>query len=133
MEYKKGYRYQLHKDELFILNHIYTFREIETDYIILHQDRLILKKGYAWNGANKPAINTKNSIRGSALHDAIYQLIRLELLPKSYRYSGDKEIQDVLLEDKMSRFRAWWWFRAVRVGGESSADPKNKRKVLIAP
>ena len=94
---------------------------------------LIIRKGYAWNGANKPAINTKNSRRATEIHDALYQAIRMGFLPESYRDEADREMMKALREDGMMYLRARWWYRAVRVGGGPSADPKNRKKVYSCP
>ena len=36
---------------------------------------LTMKKDYAWDGASGPAKDTKTAMRGSGLHDALYQFI----------------------------------------------------------
>jgi hypothetical protein len=33
-------------------------------------------KGYAWNGPSGPTLDTRNFMRGSLVHDALYQLMR---------------------------------------------------------
>lgn len=83
---------------------------------------LTIFDGYCWNGANKPAINTKNSRRGSLVHDACYQLIRMGIIPKSYRDHADRLLQTICIEDGMWKIRAGWWYRAVRLGGESCVE-----------
>ncbi len=39
-------------------------------------ERLTTKKGYAWDGPSGPTIDSKNFMRGSLVHDALYQLMR---------------------------------------------------------
>jgi hypothetical protein len=72
-------------------------------------------------------------MRGSLIHDALYQLIREGHLPQKERFMADKILQQICLEDGMSRIRAWWVFVGVSKFAASAASPKNKRKVHQAP
>ena len=75
---------------------------------------LILKKGYAWDGATC-AIDTKTIMRASLVHDAFTQLIAEKRLPFPFRKRADKILYDMCIEDGMSRIRAFFVFHAVRV------------------
>ena len=93
-------------------------RACKTDWIeLLNDGMLIIADGYAWDGATG-AINTKNSIAGSCGHDALYQLIRLGLLPRTKRLQADSDLRKWLIEDGMLERRAGIWFLAVRLFGE---------------
>jgi hypothetical protein len=132
IEYKKGFKYQLSKSCIYkspILG--YT---ISTRYIRLEEDgTLTIYQGYAWDGPSGPTIDTKDFMRGSLVHDALYQLIREGHLSKSERYMADVILQNICREDGMSRIRAWWVFQGVSKFAASAASPKNKRKVHTAP
>ncbi len=78
---------------------------------------LTIEKGYAWDGPSGPAIDTKTFMQGSLIHDALYQLMREEVLPQSCRKRADEILRDICIEDGMSRVRAWWVYRAVRMVG----------------
>lgn len=84
---------------------------------------LLIRKGYAWDGPSGPTIDTPNFMRGSLIHDALYQLMREEVLPQSARERADDILRQVCIKDKMSRFRAWYVYKAVRLWGASSARP----------
>ena len=88
--------------------------------------------GYAWDGPSGPTIDTRNAMRASLVHDVGYQMIRLGLLPRDTRLQWDDELKRLCLEDGMSRFRAWYWHRAVGHAGEA-AHPDSVRKVYTAP
>ena len=60
---------------------------------------MTLSAGYAWDGASGIAINTENSVRASCGHDALYQLIRLGLLPRTKRLQADSDLRKWLIED----------------------------------
>ncbi|MHC1697775.1 MAG: hypothetical protein AB9919_06905 [Geobacteraceae bacterium] len=107
---------------------------IETEYISLtRQGLLTIRKGYAWNGANKPAINNKTIRRGSLVHDALYQLIGCGLLAIEHRITADQLLRIVCLEDGMIRIRAWWVYQAVRLGGASCAKEPDEPEIEYAP
>jgi hypothetical protein len=84
---------------------------------------LRIRKGYAWDGPSGPAIHTKSFMRGSLVHDALYQLIRERKLMLSDRKEADLILRDICIDDGMDRFRVKWVYAAVRRFGESSATP----------
>jgi|LGOV01.1.fsa_nt_gb hypothetical protein len=131
--YTKGYKYQL-RDSHFTSVAIYPNEMIQTPYITLNSDGLlIIKKGYAWDGASGTTVDTKSAMRGPLVHDALYQLMRMELLDQKYRKQADIELYKRLIEDGMFKLRAKVWLMAVRKLASFAADPKNKKKTLTAP
>jgi len=66
-------------------------------------------------------------MRGSLVHDAIYQLLRMQLIDIRYRLEGDIELRRVCLEDGMCSFRAWYVYHSVRAFAAGSADPEIKK------
>jgi len=88
---------------------------------------------YTHSGRRGPARDTKNFMRASLVHDALYQLIRKKVLSRKWRLEADKELKRICLEDGMSNIRAGYVYRTVRMLAGSAASPKNKRKVLTAP
>lgn len=107
-----------------------------TPFLVLVRDGLLcMGRGYAWDGASFLAIDTPSILRGSLVHDALYQLMREGHLPQSYRKYADKLLQEICLEDGMSRFRAWYVYRFVRSFGAYTAKPgaKVKDEIREAP
>ncbi len=90
---------------------------------------LRISVGYAWDGASGPAFDTKSFMRGSLVHDALSALLRVGALAQDQRKRADEILREICLEDGMSRVRAWWIYRGVRVGGAKSARPG----ILTAP
>ena len=131
VHYKSGYKYQTQKDYCWKVD-IKPPKAIVTDWIILKTDgQITIKKGYAWDGPSGPAIDTKNFMRGSLTHDALYQLIRYKHLPAEKRLDADIQLWKDCLADGMWRIRAWWVYRGVRLGGgPATFKPK---KVYVAP
>ncbi|WP_108650461.1 DUF1353 domain-containing protein [Dongshaea marina] len=131
--YKKGYKYQLSRDYSLQIG-LNPEQPINTRYITLSTEgELLIKAGYAWDGPSGPTLDTQNFMRGSLVHDALYQLMREQLLPPNCKEDADRLLQQQCLEDGMSRLRAWWVYRAVHYFGKSSTDPANKRPTLYAP
>jgi len=131
--YKEGYKYQL-------VNHysveidIKPEFPIKTDYINLTTDgTLVIKNGYAFDGPSGPTIDTPNFMRGSLVHDALYQLIRQKMVAVSHRSYADRLLRQICREDGMSAIRAWWVYQGVKNFGKSSAVPGNKKEVIKAP
>jgi hypothetical protein len=135
--YKSGYKYQLIKDYEYQLPKEFPFvaYEIETDYFYLSESGLlIVKKGYAWDGPSGPTIDTKNFMRGSLVHDALYQIIRLGYLDKNiYRILADRVLYDICRRDGMSWVRAQVVYHSVRVFGNTAAMSKDEKWYITAP
>jgi hypothetical protein len=133
IQYKEGYKYQLHSSYDAYIS-LKPKSDIITPFIHLyHTGRLVIGAGYAWDGPSGPTVDTLNFMRGSLVHDALYQLMRMEHLPQSDRKQADKILRDMCKEDGMSSARAWWVYKGVRMGGKAAADPKNRKEVKIAP
>lgn len=93
----------------------------------------LLYHGFACDGPSGPTIDTPDSIRGAFEHDAKYAAMRMGLIDLKWRKVADDELEETLLKDGMNKERAHTWHWAVIHFAESSADPKNKRKILTAP
>jgi hypothetical protein len=121
IKYRDGYKYQL--VEPYIVQTSVTPREhIAHDFIILATNGvLMIKAGYAWDGPSGPTVDTKSFMRGSLVHDAIYQLMRSRHLDVGWRETADNELVRICKEDGMWSLRRWWVLRAVRLAGESGA------------
>lgn len=134
IKYRSGYKHQL-AEEYHTQVSIYPKKAVELEYLVLTiKGELIVRSGYAWDGASGPARDTSTVMRGSLVHDALYQIFRLGLLdPDLYRRQADKELRRICREDGMSRFRAWYVFRAVRRMAGKAADPRNQKKIKTAP
>jgi hypothetical protein len=132
--YHGGYKYQL-KETYTIIIGIKPDAPIATDYINLDSGgNLAIMKGYAWDGSLVPAIDTPTFMRGSVVHDALYQLMREKHLdPKKHRKAADRILHKVCIEDGMSSFYAWFVYECARVFADPAADPADKRPAIRAP
>jgi hypothetical protein len=132
VSYKKGFKYQLAEPHTEYVS-IFPKYNIYTDYLMLTpKGKLIISHGYAWDGASGPTFDTKSSMAGSLVHDALYQLMRMGLLDRSWRKQADKELKRICIENGMWKWRAWLWYQAVRIGAGPAASAKNMKKVFTA-
>jgi len=77
---------------------------------------VIIPKGFLFN-ASGPTIDTEDAVRAACVHDALYVLRDYDFLKKSDRKIVDRLFYDMLIEDGMPKFRAWYWYRFVRAFG----------------
>ena len=132
IKYKDGYKYQL-AETYSVKVGIFPPAYIQHEYISLSQHGfLTIRKCYACDGPSGPTFDTKNFMRGSLVHDALYQLIREGLLPLSERENADAELRRICLEDGMSAVRAWWVYQGVRIFGDTAAATP-EREPITAP
>lgn len=133
MRYRKlkGYKYELMED---VIVPTKINGRVTTPYITIIMNVMTIKAGYAWDGASGPAIDTKTFMLGSLVHDAYYQLLRegkLGYVKKRRKYA-DQELRRICLKEGMSKFRAWYVYRAVRMFCEKSSLPrKNPRGQIV--
>ena len=131
--YKGGYKYQLQHDYA-VRVIIAPDADVTSDFIDLSAaGLLVIKKNYAWDGPSGPTFDTPNFMRGSLVHDALYQLMRQDHLDdKVHRKEADKILKKICREDGMSAIRAEWVYVGVRLGGGPAAAGKPS-DVIWAP
>lgn len=130
ISYIAGYKYQL--AEHYIIKIPITGYEFNHDFCRLSLNGVLaIGAGYAWDGPSGPTFDTKNFMRGSLVHDVLYQAMGLELLPISCKQEADKILRRICREDGMSKIRAWWVYRAVKKFG--NPRPSEYKTVVVAP
>ena len=135
IEYKGRYKYQLKKTYIDDIS-IRPPTDLTLEYITLSTTgQLSVKCGYAWDGPSGWTIDTPCFMRGSLVHDALYQLMRDhdDFDAWIYREPADRLLQTHCKEDGMWSLWAWIVYQAVRFGGGPSADPCSKRPIKYAP
>ena len=134
IKYRNGYKYQLAEDYQTRIG-IKPEQFILTPWIRLDIDGMIsIVAGYAWDGPSGPTLDTADSMRGSLVHDALYQLMREgHLDAKTHRRAADRELWRICVEDGMLKPRADVWYAAVRLAAGNMALPENKKAILTAP
>ena len=134
IRYKSKYKYQLvEKYEMRIP--ITPRNDMVTEYINLDTaGNLTVKRSYAWDGPSGPVKDTPKNMRASLVHDALYQLMRMEKLSaRKDRKTADQLFKDMCKKDGVSSRRASIYYWGLRKFGKPAASPENKRKVHRAP
>jgi hypothetical protein len=133
--YRSGYKYQLASDYIQETN-IFPRTAVEDhEFVELSlTGRLIVRKGYAWDGPSGPVVDTRLNMRASLVHDAFYQLIRMRYLTiKDHKDKADLLFKKMCIEDGVSQKFAQIYYLGLKLGGRPSADPKNEKTVKRAP
>lgn len=120
--YRSGFKYQLDKNYDFQLYKLEFLDGYKGDYFsVTKSGFLTIFRGYAWDGPSGPTIDTDDFMRGSLIHDVLYQLLGLGVIKMAFRRQCDKILQDICLEDGMLPLRAWYVYNAVRMAGGNVA------------
>ena len=137
--YKKGFKYQLARDYVGVIGFEIP-RQVETQYIRLEPRpngtcKIFIATGYAWDGPSGPTIDalSDSAMRPSLEHDALFELMRKELLPPKYKTPADIQFHNESVKDGMWRIRAWGWHRVLHQFGWWAASPGAKREVHSSP
>ena len=133
IRYRDGYAYQL-VESCQIEIPVYPEEDIITEWLLLNRAGLLsIMRGYAWDGPSGPMPDFPEAMRGSLVHDALYQLIRVGSLAASHRDTADILLRAICIEDGMSRQLAELMYQSVHIFGKPFADPANDKPVLEAP
>jgi hypothetical protein len=118
---RRNWKYLVHEDEIFETG-IKLDSSIRTKFLSMDEDgALLIKKGYAWDGASGPTFDSKNTMLGSLVHDSLYQLMREGWLDFTWRKRADELLRDIMISKGMTKIRARLWYRAVRKTAYKSA------------
>jgi hypothetical protein len=135
MKAKKGYHWQLPEQHAQVLSDAWRGVYIKTDWFEIDGNAklIILAKGYAWDGASGIPDDLK-VVRGSAVHDALYQAMRLGLLDHNkYRLLADLEFKYICQDAGMSWLRAQVIYFGVRALANFAVDPSQESRVVEVP
>jgi hypothetical protein len=134
IRYKEGYKYQLAETYQHQLPFEVPMIKLDHDFIEIGANNLLtIAQGYAYDGPSGPTVDTANFMRGSLVHDALYQLMRDGRLDRGvYKDLADRELQRICIEDGMSKMRAWYVYMGVKLGGKSATEPRTN-DVIEAP
>ena len=133
LEYTAGFKYQVHSDFKIRLSFAPP-KAIRTQFLSFDLDRYLeIKKAWSWDGMSGGIVDTRSSMQGSAVHDALYWLLRQGLLPLSYRGKCDDELKQICLDDKMWKSRAAYHRWGLRKAGRAAALPSAIKRIYRAP
>ena len=117
-----NYKYKFKVEENFSIELPFKIPDFEHPYASSKDGILSVKKGYAWDGASGPIINTRDTLVASLVHDVLYQAMRLNLIKssKENRKIADKNFFEILKMNGVNSIRRKVWYFAVRLFGKKS-------------
>ena len=121
MKYSE-YKYKFKVEENFSIELPFKIPDFEHPYASSKDGILSIKRGYAWDGASGPIINTRDTLVASLVHDVLYQAMRLNLIKssKENRKIADKNFFEILKMHGVNSIRRKVWYFAVRLFGKKS-------------
>lgn len=127
------YNYKFKVEKTLTVKLPFTFNNFTHPYIKLINGNLTINIGYAWDGASGPVIDTKNTLIASLVHDALYQAMRLNLIPNNEdtRKLADKTFYNILKDHKVFVLRRSIWYFAVRVFGRFFYKKKQGNDIIL--
>ena len=107
---------------------------------------VVVKEGYAWDGASGPTFDTGASMEAALVHDVLYQCMRLGYLStdqrdmqqlsakerRKLRAVVDRLFLKMLKRGGMRVVRRYVWYRAVRWLGRKASEPKPHKDRRLA-
>lgn len=91
------------------------FPDFSIDFFAkLEKGKLLIFKGYAWDGATGPVFQTDTTKKASLVHDVLLQAIDIGVLDKSYLKAADGLYREIAKSNGMSGIRAGLHYYAMR-------------------
>jgi hypothetical protein len=132
LKYCAGYKYQVYED-CWLLTPVKGYRVNHRFFELFEDGRLLVRVGYAWDGASGPTWDTTSSMRSSLGHDVLFQMLRLGDLPHDPVFHlANQFLRDQSIADKMWGWRANLWFKGVEDFGNAFCAVQPD-KVYTAP
>lgn len=133
IRYSEGYKYQL--EALYACETPVTGTLIEDDLFTLYESGLlVIRRGFAWDGASGPTIDSKSSMRASLVHDVFCVCMRDGRLSyEKWQDTVNEFFRQQCIEDGMWQWRAGLWHAAVELADAGNPDQGRDRVVLTAP
>ena len=129
--YRKLHKYKYQLVQAYEIDVDIKEHDVDHEFMRLNPDgTLIIRKNYAWDGASFYP-DTPKIMRGSLVHDALYQLLRLGKLEPKFRDDADELLRKICIADGMWPFIAWTVYKVVNRLGAKYATPGSQQEDQI--
>ena len=130
ISYKAGYKYQL--VAVYSIQTLIRPKEMASnDYVCIYPNGLLtISKGYAWDGPSGPCPDVPSAMRGSLVHDALYQLIRVCGLWDGFRSFADDLLRELCIQDGMPIICADAIYEGVHLFGSRYTDASAESQII---
>lgn len=131
LRYSSGYKYQTNSN-IIIQTTLRPAQSCVIDgYVFLGTDGLLyIYKSYAWDGCTH-APDTDSNLLAGLVHDALYQLMQIGILDKSFKPDADDILRDVMVRQGSMLFIANIFHAAVQEFGNMHMKPSKVRTLQI--
>ena len=131
LRYSSGYKYQTNSNVIVQT----TLRPAQScvidGYVFLGIDGLLhIYKSYAWDGCTN-APDTNSNLLAGLVHDALYQLMQVGALDKSFKSDADNMLRDIMISQGSMKLIANLFHLAVDVFGSLYMKPSKVRTLHI--
>lgn len=127
-------KYRLEEELTYTLETIELNAEYK-DYFTIRGRTMIIRKGYAWDGASGPTVDTRSNMLAGCVHDVLYQCIRLGIMSHDFKHAADRELYHIMraygqqharsrIGKLWAKARAWLYYKGVVWFGNSSTKPR---------
>lgn len=127
-----GFKYQVVNEFVIIIKDFKPSCNIIDEFCEFYTDgTLVIKRGFAWDGASGPTFDTKNSFIPSIVHDVFYRFIRKGFLDISVKTIADDIFYKMLRANGMCFIKAFMWYLGVHFFGKKSCtEPTRIIKII---
>lgn len=127
------YKYRLRHGKSIFLAELLEVSNVETEWYEISDGWLHIHNHYSWDGPSGPTRDDASNLRGSLIHDVLYQALREGTIhqrfnrfdPEKYhgifRKAADGIFHRLILQDGMPKWRARYYYLAVRWFGRKAA------------
>ena len=107
---------------------------VSTGHISLEDGILRIAAGYSWDGASGPVIDRDSTKRASLAHDALYQLMRADLVDREeWKRPADRVFRRLCIEDGVWKWLAKAYCMGLDAFGRTATLRDQRRPVMTAP
>jgi hypothetical protein len=133
--YRRVYKYKLERPYEMATNITPPRRlAVGGEWVVLETSgHLFIKANYAWDGPSGPTFDSHDFMRGSLVHDALYQLMREGMLDRRHRDTADRLLEALCREDGMHPIKAAQVYFIVKNFGKNRAWPHPLPPLRRAP
>jgi len=129
MRYSKGFKFQLRKSES-CQTPLRGYNINTDEYSLTPDGKLTGKTSFAWDGCSG-SWDTDSNKRGGLFHDIGCLMVARGELPVECMGAINTLFHKLLLEDGMTRIRAWWHYKAVVLHFAGNTKPERRKIIYL--
>ncbi len=130
LKYLQGMKYVLSEDIIF-QTPVLGYNITDQFFTLSENGKLLIRTGFAWDGASGPTIDTKDCLAASLVHDVFCICMRdYRISYAQWQPTINKFFRDMCIANGMPVWRADLWHKGVTIGDAGNPIQGPDRKVL---